>query len=308
MENKLTAFGTGIKTLTLEQAANVDLGPLAGLVGEWVSPKDKPFGWNVIAVPGPRETQGFTLEVIPYTETLTFTPVVVAGNRGPVINGVQQDQNIVGLMYNQTIHSLCETDLCKKMGFESGQEIHAETGLFLYMSNLSPQFSIARLSTIPHGNSVLALGNAIHSSPVSSNDFFGTAPIAPRAVPGTPPLGNGYGEFQYQQHPQFPGVFNQSDPNTFLRETLGNAQVADMTTLHLSTDNKDGGILNIPFIRNHVDATRLDATFWIQTIETSNGSFQQLQYSQTIDLVFPATGFPQPIIWPHVTINTLRRP
>lgn len=305
MQNKLSAFGMGIQTLSISQATQIDLGPLAGLVGEWASPQDKPFGWNVIAVPGPKDTQGFTLEVIPYTETLTFTPIVVAGNRGPIIDGVQQEQNIVGLMYNQTIHSLCETDLCKKMGFEKGREIHAETGMFLYMTNLSSKFSIARLSSIPHGNSLLALGNSQQLSQ-PGNNFFGPAPIAPRAVPGTFPLPNGYGEFQYQQSPQFPGIFDQSNPNTFLRETLGNANIVNMTTLLLSTDNKDGGILNVPFITNHVNATKLKSTFWIQQIDDGKGgTVQQLQYSQTIDLVFPATGHPQPIIWPHVTINTL---
>lgn len=307
MNNKLSTFDMGTRILSKEEAAKVDLGPLAGLQGKWVSKPKPAMGWNVIAVPGPTSTQGFTLEVIPYEETLTFTPVVTAGNRGPFVDGVQQDQSLAGLMYEQVIHSVCDTDLCKKMGFGVGTEIHAERGIFLHVKNLNSNFEIARLSTIPHGNSVLALGTSVVGVP-PDNNFFGKAPIAPRPVPGGKPLGLGYGEFQYEQNPQFPGVFDQSDPNTFLRKTLGNDKLTAMTTLIVSTKNKDGGILNIPFIENNVDATALTAVFWIETIMGANQKkFDQLQYTQTIDLVFPPTGFNQPIIWPHVTVNTLRK-
>lgn len=299
-------FGMGVKTLNNEEATNVDLGPLAGLQGKWISHAKPANGWNVIAIPGPPSTQGFTLEVIPYRETLNFTPVVIAGNRGPFVNGVQEEQHLVGLMYEQTIHSVCNTDLCKKMGFASGTEIHAERGIFLYINNLNSNFNIARLSTIPHGNSVLAMGNSVEGAP-ANNDFFGTAPIAPKPVPGGRPLPFGYGEIQYFNQ-QFPKVFDQTDPNTFLRKTLGNDKITAMTTLIMSTDNKDGGILNIPFIKDNVNATNLSSIFWIEKIQEANGaSVDQLQYTQTIDLVFPATGTTQPVVWPHVTINTLRR-
>jgi len=33
----------------------------------------------------------------------------------------------------------------------------------------------------------------------------------------------------------------------------------------------------------------------------------QLQYTQTINLVFPPTGSKEPINWPHVTVNTLTK-
>ena len=310
MNNNNNAFGMGIKLLSSLEAASVDLGPLAGLQGSWVSvvPSNAPAnGWNVIAVPGPTSTDGFTLEVIPYTETLTFTPVVVAGNRGPIINGVQEEQNIVGLMYEQVITSVCTTDLCNKMGFGSGTQIHAETGMFLYLSNLSPNFSIARLSTIPHGNSLLALGNSNIQLP-TNNDFFGQASIAPSVVGGGPFDGSlGYTDEQYTLQ-QFPDIFSQTDPNSFLQSTLGSSKLSSLTTLTLSTDNYEGGILNIPFIKSNINATKLDCTFWIETIAGPNGTaIDQLQYSQTINLVFPQTGNTQLIIWPHVTINTLTK-
>ncbi|MNE35482.1 hypothetical protein D3C80_1292430 [compost metagenome] len=71
-----------------------------------------------------------------------------------------------------------------------------------------------------------------------------------------------------------------------------------------NTPDADGGILNIPFIQTNVNATKMDATFWIENMKGSKFS-QVLQYSQTINLVFPATGSAQPIVWPHITINSL---
>lgn len=304
MQTKLTEFGMGIKVLGAEEALTAELGPLAKLAGTW---KGKGFdGWNVIAVPGPTNTQGFTLEVIPYEETLTFTPVVVAGNRGPFVSNVQEEQNLVGLMYEQTVHSVCPTDFCKQRGFAAGTEIHAERGIFLNITNFNSNFNIARLSTIPHGNSVLALGQSFEGVP-PNNHFFGKALTHPTTVSGgATPLG--YSEVQYG-HAQFPN-FDQSDPNRFLEKTLGAEKIKAMTTLNLSTSNPSGGILNIPFIKQNVNTTNMHSVFWIETIQNpvaGKPDFLQLQYTQTINIVFPPTGFPTPFIWPHVTINTLRK-
>lgn len=315
-QEQAAKFGMGVKILSPQESINLDLGPLAELKGTWAA---QPFeGWNVIAVPGPRDKGGFTLEVIPYQEVLKFTPVVVAGNRGPFVNGVQEEQHITGLMYEQTITSVCTTELCNKMGFGTGNIIHAETGLLLNVTdfNTAPDpagpagatktFNIARLATVPHGNAVLAIGNSIQGVP-PDNNFFGTAFIKPRSVGGERLL-PGYEESQYfnQQFSQF----NQTDPNTFLRQTLGDAKLIDMTTLVMSTKNGTGGILNIPFIHNNVNTTDMQAIFWIERIKNplaGHADIMQLQYTQTINLVFPATGSTQMIIWPHVTVSTLRK-
>jgi hypothetical protein len=293
----------GIRILKPEEENTVDLGPLAKLKGSWVG---KPFdGWNVISVPGPLASEGFVFEVIPYKETLSFTPVVTAGNRGPLdASGVEQNQKIAGLLYQQIITSVCDTALCNGRGFAAGQEIHAERGLFLNVQNFNSGFDIARLSTIPHGNSVLALGQSFEGAP-ANNNFFGQASTLPTTLSGS--AIPGYGTPQFNT-PQFP-KFNQLDPNSFLQTTLGSDQITAMETLVFSTDNKDGGILNIPFITDNVKATGLHAIFWIETIKDKAGKndFLQLQYTQTIDLVFPPTGKSTPIVWPHVTINTLNK-
>ena len=50
--------------------------------------------------------------------------------------------------------------------------LHKENGMWLYMENFPGQFPIARQSSIPHGDTVLALGNV--------QEVDGPPPISPR--------------------------------------------------------------------------------------------------------------------------------
>ncbi len=299
----------GARKISAAEAENIDLGPLTQLMGTWKSASISPTmiaqGWNTISVPGPH---GFVFEVIPYTETLTFTPAIIAANKGPFVNGTEVIQQITGLIYEQAIFSACPPDKPCNTNFPEGVQIHAETGLLLNTGNPDGSFDIARLSTIPHGNSVLALGNSnISKNP--GNDFFPKASTVPTNLDGSAitHLGFGYAEAITNPPGQFPNILNQADPNTFLKAALGDNVITDLTTLVMNTNNKDagGGILNIPFIQANATATSLEAIFWIETLE---GNPQlQLQYTQTINLVFPPTGTAIPVVWPHVTVNTLTK-
>lgn len=303
-------FGPGIEVIRNdEQADSIDLGPLTLLKGRWEGQAN--MGWNVITVPG---KQGFVIEVVPYKEELTFTPVVVALNRGPLVDGEQQTQTITGLIYEQVITSTCTTDRCNSRGLGatnadgSPNIIHAETGLFLYMQDFGGDFSIARLATVPHGNSVLALGNASNFVP-ANNDFFPEASILPTTVDGSQFPGFDYTTLFGAQ--QFPDEFDQTNPNSFLQKTLGDAKITNMTTIQLSTKNGTGGILNIPFIQQNINTDFMTAIFWIEELANPSGPVGanlQLQYTQTINLVFPSGGTTKPMInWPHVTIATLQK-
>ena len=72
-------------------------------------------------------------------------------------------------------------------------------------------------------------------------------------------------------------------------------------TINLKVDSQSvGGIVNIPFIAQNANATELRSTFWIETVQRTDGTqFMQLQYAQTILLVFDN------VIWPHVSVATL---
>lgn len=318
MTEQLNRFGMGARFVPAEILSETDLGPLKQLVGEWESvtltttdaqgtAQTIASGWNVISVPG---GTNFIFEVIPYKENLKFSAVAVqAGNRGPVLNGKQFDQEIFGLFYEQQIVSVCDTDFCNSRGFSNGTVIHAETGLFLYITNYNGGFNIARLGTVPHGNALLALGSSSEQLEPGTS-FFPTLSAKGVNLNGSGTAMLGYND-QIIGNRQFK-EFNQVDPNAFLQSTLativGSGSVTTMTTLDMSTQNPDatGGILNIPFIQTNVTATTMDATFWLENI--SGGSETELlQYSQTINLVFPPVGTVTPIIWPHITISTLKR-
>ncbi|SHM03051.1 heme-binding protein [Chryseobacterium polytrichastri] len=312
LESKMRGLTLGAQVLPLERVSASDLGALAPLVGTWknvdVPASDISAGWNTISVPG--QDKGFVFEVIPYTETLTFNPVVIqAGNRGPVVKGQQVEQMIFGLLYEQQIISACESSFCNERGFPAGSTIHVETGLFLNLGQPNGGYTIARMSTIPHGNSLLALGSSSEKG-TPGTDFFSPASSIPTLLNGERIVQLGYSD-QITGKPQF-APFNQVNPNAFLESTLqglvGTGGVSNMTVIQMSTDTPDanGGILNIPFIQTNVNATKMDATFWIEDIVDSEGNPSQiLQYSQTINLVFPATGSAQPINWPHVTVNSM---
>jgi hypothetical protein len=316
MTEQLNKLGMGARFIPPSQLDQIDLGPLRQLIGQWESVVLPPTGgtstptasgWNVISVPAEK---GFIFEVIPYKENLKFSAVAVeAGNRGPVINGTQFNQEITGLFYEQQIISVCDTDFCNERGFKNGTVIHAETGLFLYITNYSSGLNIARLGTVPHGNALLALGNATDSTDPGTT-FFPESSALAFNLDGSAPGGLGYNE-NITLDPQF-AEFNQVDPNTFLQSTLeqivGSGSVTNMTTFDLTTKNPDatGGILNIPFIQSNVTATTMDFTLWLETI--SGGSETELlQYSQTVNLVFPLGGAVTPIVWPHISISTMKR-
>lgn len=318
MNEQFGQFGVGARFVSAEQLTEDNLGPLKGLVGEWesVTPQmsDGPAsgqapvsGWNVISVPG---EGGFVFEVIPYSETLKFSLVAVqAGNRGPVFNGTESSQDIFGLFYEQQIKSVCDTDFCHKRGFGKGNIIHAETGMFLYIKDFSGGYTIARLSTIPHGNALLALGKSKVSA-TPGTDFFPDISAAATNLDDSPMPQFGYNDAIIGER-QF-SIFPQARPNAFLKSTLdaivGKGVLESMTTLSMSTTtpNASGGILNIPFIQKNVTAASLDATFWLETISGGSES-ELLQYSQTINLAFPIAGTAEPVKWPHITINTLKR-
>jgi len=299
----------GARRLTAAESKGANLGALAQLIGTWENAPAPAgllsSGWNVIAVPG--ATTPFVFEVIPYTEKLTFSAAVVeAGNRGPSFNGNQVEQQIVGLIYEQSIVSACPANgPCVQRGFPAGTTIHEETGLFLNVLKPNGGYDLARLATIPHGNSLLALGTS-STTPPQNNNFFPVASAIPTNLNGSAVSANDVGLDYTQQitDKQFP-PFDQANPNSALQAALGTQVITAMTTLNLSTNNKDagGGILNLPFITSNVSAMSMDATFCIETIKGS--SALQMQYTQTINLIFPPTGKAVPIIWPHITVNTL---
>jgi hypothetical protein len=278
------------------------LGPLADLPGTWKGNT----GWNMIAVPATAQNGGgptFTLLIHQYSETLTFTPITApVPNRG----GLTQ-QFVTGLTYELTI-----TDNKYPNGI-----LHIENGMWLNLNDIEkqpagpvvesvapilPAFNIARMSAIPHGDVVIALGNAASSSGVP---VFPTLTGVPQG-PGFPtPLG--YLD-PYTKNP-FAHEFIASDYNLTLRNLAKTQQMGKVITINVDTQNQGGNIANIPFVQEFASPSRFFSTFWIEDVVSNGVHFKQLQYSPQVDLNFikKSGGLPGDIMWPHINVNTLRK-
>lgn len=262
------------------QVSASDLGPLADLVGTWVGSN----GFELIAVPA-EPPSDFKLILRPYIEVVSFEPI---GAPVPDRGGQAGDLFLTGVMYTMRVSDK-----------ETNEPLHLEAGMWFYMPD--QEQSIARSASIPHGDALLALGNATtEAGPPSFPDTTGIPDAGPDTRPGytDPYLG-----------PPVDG-FTTSDPNHVLTAALEGLDVVSTTALSVSTAD-GGGIINIPFVDANANATAFSCTYWLETIADAETGDEvvQLQYSQQTNIEFlPQFGNPdQLIMWPHVNVNTLRK-
>jgi hypothetical protein len=322
-----------------------DLGPLQQLLGVWIA---KGTGWNMIALPfqnAPAAPAGFKFRVLmnQYNEELRFDFVDDdVPNRGlSRIDAPDPDQFTVTLDYQQKIAQVAAEDRPNSGGLAGlpGLPIHHEPGLWLYAKNrrskddqiLGDQVSeveldVARLASIPHGNSILALGNsAIYKRmpkipPLSGlpsgrfedvltpgYDFLSDPYLEPfRHYIANPFMGNVVGV------PGFPG-FSPADMNEILRFANQGLDIVRTTTLTVDSTHRSGGISNVPFTVREAEPVSMKSTFWIQELNErdKNGNPRlRLQYSQVVMMSFfrpREDEFPDRAVWPHISIATLEK-
>jgi hypothetical protein len=270
----------------------------------FATPTNSPFPFN------------YRLLMNQYNEELKFT-LIDKGvpNRGigrVDCKTVETDQFVVTLDYEQSIQQIAAEDSPKSdLAGGPGLPIHHEPGLWLHMLNeVENGLDIARLATIPHGDSVLAMGRAmVIDGPPTIPNISGLPIGVNQDIDNNPYLGP-YKAFHGPN--KFRGLFDSVTPNDLLREANNGVKIKRTTILDVDTDIPTGGIVNIPFIVKQANATTMRSTFWIQELEDldSNGKPKlRLQYSQTVMLdFFPRNdGQPGLIRWPHVSINTLEK-
>lgn len=335
----------------MAKTCSEELGPLELLPGKW---EGKGTGWNMIALPFDGASFKFRILMNQYDEELEFTTVSEnVENRG--LKGVlensnnppgspEDDQFVVALDYQQSIKQGKAEDNPDSGGLADvrGKPIHHEPGLWLYVKNLRATdkditgapgggieiadavIEVARLATIPHGNSVLALGTATYEEgmpeipPVSGlpigrfedlaspdYDFLTDPYLAPyKHYIENPFMGDVSGV------PGFPG-FNPRDMNEILRFANEGVEIERTTILTVDTTRQDAGIVNAPFVTRQAEPVSMKSTFWIQQLKEKNKDGRpklRLQYSQVVILDFfrpREDGHPDRARWPHISINTL---
>lgn len=280
------------------------LGPLADLAGTWVG-----NGFNLISLPdfssqppstGPAD---FRLKLNATLETLQFTPIGGAvPNRG-VVSALgsttgQADISLFGLTYLQRVSDSV-----------TNEALHIEPGIWIHVPATTvfppnPSDTVVRMATIPHGDSLLAQSTAILTVPAPA---IAPASSTPVKTDGTA-LPAGY-LAPFLNPPLPPGIKLPyvANPNLVLQDAILGQNIVNTEVLIISTSaaaagssQPVGGILNIPFVTQNANAARLDAIFWIETVQQPDGTtFLQLQYTQTVILNFLG------INWPHVSVATL---
>ena len=303
-----------------------NLGPLKLLPGVW---KSEGRGWNMIALPFATAPSplDYRLLLNQYNEQLEFKLVDDnVPNRGVEKNNptVQTDQFVVTVDYQQTIQQVAATDSPDSGGLAgaAGLAIHHEPGLWLHLKNqITDGLNIARLATIPHGDSVLALGQSSEHTGASCIPHINSLPEGvTQDLDGNRYL-SPYKKFHDSPFkgpvtaPGFPG-FDPTATHVLLELANKGVAVDRTTTLTVDTTNPTGGITNIPFVVRKANATVMKSIFWIQELAEKDkygNPKLRLQYLQVVMLdFFPRRdGFPGCcpglIRWPHVSINTLEK-
>jgi len=293
--------------------------PLQYLIGTWTNQPlgssgkggpDCPFSYNVMPLPqaDPSSPLGYFLKNFAYYEELTFTAI-----HGPVLNRNGNGAQVAyTLFYEQRVYFAG--------GSNKDALVHAENGSLLLLADqeqpLGPYgngfseglgnqtvafsvaptqaFNLAKQMSVPHGNSILALGSYATGTGV---------PIIPPAA--VLPSGD-VDSFPYfwKNAATNPNLTYTSNPNQALVDALAIQAPSDFITLAVSSSNGNGAVSNIGFEQKNSNVTAYDFTCWLESFDGGT-SFPQLQYTQTITMLLTVRG--GRVSFPHVTVNTLTK-
>jgi hypothetical protein len=239
------------------------------------------------------------LELNRTKENLEFTAI---GSNIPNRGSKQDDINLFGVTYLQQISDATPP----------GGALHIEPGIWLTVPpTQAPEAgaSVTRLATIPHGDAINISGQSISVDAGPEIERANTVPFdigTPEPAAGT---ANGFPEYNlgapnaFRTNPEPAGITQAmvTNPNSVLDEAIQGQKVLHTEVLKVSSE-PNGGIENIPFVRENANAAKVSAIFWIETVEDATGGvFLQLQYTQTVLLDFGG------LSWPHVSVATLVR-
>jgi hypothetical protein len=282
------------------------LGPLTEFPGTWAG-----TGFNLIARPDFQDSQPFFLEINGTLENLAFTLI---GGQIPNRGSEQNDIFLHGVTYLQQVAD------CVTHG-----ALHIEPGLWIHIPPTTdppvPE-TVVRQGTIPHGDSLLAQSTLITTVATGPtiNPVF-SVPFTDAVIPGlneaaTNPITNPDYLAQYTNRtltqccllPSLDLNTVVKDPTEILRAAIQGQSITNTVVIVTSTAAAQGstGILNIPFVVTNANAVQMDAIFWIETVQPTDGEpFLQLQYVQRVILDFPPKPGAGVIHWPHISVATL---
>lgn len=294
-----------------------------------------PLSYNIMPLPqeatpdkGPLPYSGYILKNFRYYETIRFNEQAAtvisipatAPNRGGAVNQIAH-----ALFYDQRV-SFAE-------GPQTQQVVHVENGAWIYLDkvpqlpgpyanseppappNVRPQpadITVAKQISVPHGNSILALGqfDIGPKGPVVAG-----APIIPGAPPPYP-LPHEIETNRFTKKLVTP-EFDFENPDVALTQNANLAVsqavriIAPEAYMHWRVTTEPlphgkGAVTNIPFEERRADVTAYTADYWLLQKEKK---FQYLAYSQTIlmEMRIGPRYSERRFLFPHVTCNTVAK-
>lgn len=317
MTAPLKEYYSSGRDVDIAQSGDERLGALMRLPGKWLNTKEgettgfEGRGWNMIALPFESEGTNLDYRILAnqYNEVLEFAQIDgPVPNRGiDRQNNTNTDQALFALDYQQGISQIAVDDFPQtdvSIQGPIGGAIHHEPGFFLnIVDQRTDDLDVARLATIPHGDSVLAMGRSrsfagkptvpeINALPIGATQDLNSPYLAPYLA--------------FSGDNKFEGLFDVIKPHELLQAGIDQLDVKETTELVFDTKFQTGGIVNIPFVVKQANATEMTSHFWIMELNSPAGGFA-LSYAQVVMLeFFPRFGNePGLIKWPHVSINTM---
>ena len=336
--------------------------------GKDVGGEDNPLSYNIMPLP---EKNGYILKNFKYHERLKFNDgnekhtlaiAAEAPNRGGLIS-----QNCRALFYEQQVRFAEGPqgpggNLTNPKNSKIGDVVHVENGAWLWLPRFVQQngpyppggidvepvtedleqpveIMIAKQMSIPHGNSILALGyfDTINASSTGKCKRKSSA-----VIKGSPVISDGPTPYPMPKEPRETAIQNSSPPPT-LKSILNackqystkkdnvndyqnphpeltrfpNKPLQDAVAIikpdrymhwYVTTQesaNGKGHVINIPFEQRVSDVIGYSAEYWLLFKDHGKEKTEKyLAYTQTIPMVLKIKE--EKYIFPHITCNTVK--
>jgi hypothetical protein len=176
-----------------------------------------------------------------------------------------------------------------------GTEIHLD-----HPNQQPSAITIAKQMSVPHGNSILALGSFSPPTPGAPTIPDSGSVLPTPAGLDTSPYMTELNDPSNYQNPQ-PGLTH--NPNLPLQQAVELIGPNSFISWSVSTGNQ-GQTMNIPFEKRAANVTAYSASYWL--LSTDNGStYPYLAYTQDITMLFYIDGVSY--TFPHVTCNVVTK-
>ena len=299
-----------------------------GVPRETVDSEDLPYSYNVMPLPqqavqpsSPIPYHGYILKNFRYTENITFhagtssfptiAPPAGAPNRGFKFRQVPH-----ALFYDQVVQ-FAEGPVFDDPAVEN--VVHVENGAWLHLQNQQPvigpypdassvdtadptDLDFAKQISVPHGNSVLALGR--YTGQVTGAPQIDASSALPTQVDPTRFRTLLDSTTDYEN----PNVAYTEDPSHPIQTLVGLLTVTSFHHVFFSTRlnkmGQQGSVTNIPFENKMAAAVDYEADYWLLDVANQN-TFEYLAYTQNITLKMDIGGLFYE--FPHITTNVVRR-